>query len=567
MNNADDILNGPSSNAANNFLPEFPLAVGNSPFNVKLLDLRTKNLALIKPVTSLDIFDGATTNFHEDGLYSISIFGRVGTEERTRRMSYIDLHTEVLHPIVFAAIGKMRKYYLDIMAGKAYGIWNEETKLIDRATELDGETGYAFFMRCWPKLELPKGKSGSRNINIELFERYRGKGDLVRYMPVSPAGLRDVMIDEQERVTKDEVNDFYYRILSIANTIVPDADTAKVRVYDTARWSLQLSVNAVYDHYESMCKGKGGLFQRGWGGRNVFNGTRNVITAMNTSTPDLDSPRSPSPISTQIGLYQLLKGCLPVAKHHIRTGWLSNVFVEGQAGAYLVNPKTLKRELVDVDISSTDRWTTDEGLDKVINGFSKPESRQKPILVENYYIGLIYVDDNSFKIFGDIDELPQGLDRNRVSPLTYTQLLYLSGYKVWNTLVTMLTRYPVTGLGSTYTSYVYCRTTIVASQKFERDWDWSVNTEGNGALEFPDQALDAPFVDSLIPHTVYLSGLSADFDGDTASANILYGDLSLKENEAYFNTTNAYLDQNGEFSITPDVHTVNLVLHNMTGFQ
>lgn len=567
MNNTDDILNGPSSNAANNFLPEFPLVVGNSPFNVKLLDLTKKNLAFIKPVTSLDVFEGATSNFHEDGLYSIGIFGRVGTEERSRRFSYIDLHTEVLHPVVFAAIGKMRKYYLDILAGKAYGRWDPETNLIVKATELDGETGYNFFMSHWPQLDMPKGRSGSRNINIELFDRYRGNGDTVRYMPVAPAGLRDIIFDAQDRVTKDEVNDFYYRILSIANTIVPNVDPSKERIYDTARWSLQLAVNAVYDHYEGMCKGKGGLFQRSWGGRAVFNGTRNVITAMDTSTPNLDSPRSPSPISTQIGLYQVLKGCLPVAKYHLRQGWLSEVFVEGQSGAYLVNPKTLKRELVDIDITTTDRWTTDEGLDKVISGFSKSASRQKPIMVEKYYLGLIYVDDDSFRIFGDIDELPKGLKRSNVHPLTYAQLLYLAGYKVWNKLVTMLTRYPVTGLGSTYTSYVYCRTTIVASQKRERGYDWTVDPEDQGALEFPDLALDAPFVDSLIPHTVYLAGLSADFDGDTASANILYGDLSLKENEAYFHTVNAYLDQNGEFSITPDVHTVNMVLHNMTGFQ
>lgn len=558
---------GQTTDMQSEFMPEFPLSVGNSPFNVKLIDMNSKNLAFMKPVTSLDTFDGATNNFHEEGLFSVSIFGRVGSEERGRKFSYVDLRTEIIHPYLWIALNTIRTLYVEIMSGKAYATWNEETKNFDRATELDGETGYSFFMSHWHELVIPRGKSDNRNTYIEAIEKFRGKGDTISKLPITPAGIRDVEIDKNKRVTKDEVNDLYYRAIAISNTIVPNATVSSPRILDTSRNSLQNILNEIYLHYEGMCKGKRGMFQKNLGGRAVFNGTRNVITAMNTSTPDLDSPRTPSPLYTQIGLFQLMKGALPVAKYHLRTGWLSQVFVEGTPGAYLVDTKTLKRKLVNIQIESADRWTTDEGLDKVITKFSKTSIRQQPIMVEGYYIGLIYVDDQSFKIFGDIDELPSNLDRNNVHPLTYTQLLYLSGYSVWNKLVTMVTRYPVAGLGSTYTTYVYCRTTIVASQKWERDFGWEFDNTTMGALEFPDLAEDAPFVDSLIPHTTALEGLVADFDGDTASANILYGDLSLKENEAYFHTANAYLDPNGEFAISPDVHTVNLVLRNMTGFQ
>lgn len=549
----------------NEILPEFPLSVGNSPFNVKLLDLNSKNLTFIKPVTSLDTFDGATTNFHEDGLFSVSIFGRAGTDERYTRFSYIDLRTTVIHPYLWGALYTIRSLYAEIMAGKTYAIWDPETKNFNRATELDGDTGYSFFMEHFHELDIPKSKSQTRNTYIEALLKYRGKGDTVKLLPVSPAGLRDVEIDRQKRVTKDEVNDIYYRVLSISKTIVPNAALSNPRILDTARYALQMAVNQIYTYYEGMCKGKRGLFQRSWGGRAIFNGTRNVITAMDTSTPDLDSPRTPSPLHTQIGLYQTLKGALPVAKYQLRSGWLSQVFVENQNAAQLVNPKTLKRELVTVSLDTMDRWTTDEGLDKVITRFDKVSERQKPVMIDGYYLGLIYVDSDTFKIFGDIDELPPHFDRKKVYPLTYTQLLYLSGYRVWNKLITMITRYPVTGLGSTYTTYVYCRTTIVASQKRELGYDWTADPEDQGALEFPDLDPNAPFLDSLVPHSVYLGGLGADFDGDTASANILYGDLSLKENEAYFHNTNAYIGPSGEFSVSPDVHTVNLVLRNMTG--
>jgi hypothetical protein len=40
----------------------------NVPFNITILQLDESNIGTIKPVRSLDIFDGATKNFHEDGL-------------------------------------------------------------------------------------------------------------------------------------------------------------------------------------------------------------------------------------------------------------------------------------------------------------------------------------------------------------------------------------------------------------------------------------------------------------------------------------------------------------------
>ena len=45
----------------------------------------------MRPVTRTDIYDGVTSNFHEDGLFSITTFGRVGSEERDNNFSFIRL--------------------------------------------------------------------------------------------------------------------------------------------------------------------------------------------------------------------------------------------------------------------------------------------------------------------------------------------------------------------------------------------------------------------------------------------------------------------------------------------
>lgn len=543
---------------------DLPIELGKLPFNITLLKPDFYNLNFVRPVTSLDIYEGATTNFHPDGLFSVEIFGRVGSEERANRPSYIDVKLPIMHPFVYKALITLRAMYGDILSGKVYAKWDPALKDFTKANELDGETGYAFFMQHFNELELKKNKSTSRNFRIDMIEKYRELDSIMMTkVLVTPAGMRDLEI-KNERVSKDEVNDLYYRLLAIANTITKDYDDSTISVYDTPRFTLQTVFNDIYQYHENMCTGKKGLIQSKWGSRRVFNGTRNVITAMDTSTADLDSPRTPSPLHTQIGLNQVINGALPLTVHLLKNGWLAEVFAENDYAAMLVNKETMQREHVELKVEEVDKWTTVEGLEAVVKSYDEVEIRQRPIEIAGHWLGLIYIDDDSFRIFGDITELPEGLSKDNVHPLTLTHLMYLSGWDRWNELISMNTRYPVAGLGSTYTTYVYCRTTIVASQKWPRGFDWEIDRSTDGALEFPISDRDAPFVDSMIPHTSYLDGLTADFDGDTMSSIIIVIQKAIDENRKAFHERKYWVGITGDLNITPDSLTVALTLSNMT---
>ena len=50
------------------------------PFNIALLPIEESTLNGLKPVKVSDIFDGMSKNFHDEGLYSTIIFGKVGDE-------------------------------------------------------------------------------------------------------------------------------------------------------------------------------------------------------------------------------------------------------------------------------------------------------------------------------------------------------------------------------------------------------------------------------------------------------------------------------------------------------
>lgn len=537
------------------------------PANISIMQLNEQRLSTMRPVTALDMFDGTNIHFHEDGLFSTSIFGRVGSEERDTRFSFIRLNTTILHPIVFETLVKLKGLYLGIMSGKAYAIWDEKEKDFVSADQITGKTGYHFFMSHWKDIKHKETGSDIRELRKKLVNKYLDVAE-TKYVLVIPAGLRDVQIDEGGRVREGEVNSFYRTLIAVSNSI-GTGEKADSPIFDNSRFSLQNAFNKLYEHIYNLVEGKGGFIQRKWGSRRVFNGTRNVITAMDTSSPVLGAPNSPKHKNTVIGLYQLTRNCLPFTKHKLLSGWLSKLFNPTDNTAFLINPKSLKKEAIKVDSELIDRWTSSAGMEKMLNYFADPDNRLKPIVIKDFYVGLIYrpKDKPVFRIFGDIDEFPVDNDafsHDDVHPLTYCELIYLSAYMEWNTKPTFITRYPVTGIGSIYPSYPYVKTTIVGEMRWELNESWERKGQEFVALEYP--LFDRPvFLDTITPHPSRLAGLGGDFDGDTSSANSAYVDDSIVEVEEFFTKRKAYVNAEGNFHASPIVESVERALVAMTG--
>jgi hypothetical protein len=533
------------------------------PFNVSLLELNPQRLSGLKPVTVLDIFDGASDNFHENGLFSTSIFGRVGDERRSMRFSYIDIKVEIFHPIVFRAIVALKRLYAGIISGQEHAIWDPTVKDFEKSDPVNGKTGFHFFLNHWKDINHGLSKSTSREQNIKIIEKYKDKA-MTSKIVVMPAGMRDLEVDDSGRMKEDEINSLYRALLGVSNTITDAAIRLNPEQSNTARWNMQSKFNELYDTIENMLEGKKKLILGKYGSRRIFNGTRNVITAMDTASPYLGAPGNPGFNSTVLGLYQMLKAIMPVARYHLRNGFLSEVFRSVSSPAVLVNKKTLKTELVQLKSQHFDRWATDEGLEKVITSFFDLSLRHKPLEIDGRYVGLVYKGpDGTFKLMHSIDELPESRDPKDVHPLTFAELLYLSTYRVINKHPLFVTRYPVTGVGSIYPSIAYVRTTIKAEQRRELSTGWEPQDESFTAYEFP--IAGGEFLDSLVPHSAHLEALGADFDGDTASGNATYSDESIAEVNAFLQTKKAYVGTDGRFLASISVMTVDLVMHNMTG--
>lgn len=530
------------------------------PFNVGLLKPNQTHLSSLRRVSSLDVFEGGTKNFHPDGLYSALTFGPVGDERRLKRFGYINLKIEVFHPVMFRALGELKSLYEGIILSKAYAVWDEEMKDFVKSNRIDGHTGYQFFMTHWKNLNIPKGSTGIREVNTDLYYKFKDTGTYDSLI-VLPAGLRDLEIGDDGRVATDEINNYYQKIIAIVNPITEAAVKNNPEILDLPRATLQRTLNELYAHLESMLDGKKKIMLGKWASRTVFNGTRNVITAETNKIVDLFSEGNPTINDTTVGLYQGLKGILPISIFHLREKYLSKVFTGPNSPANLINKKTLKSETVKIKPATYDLWMTDEGLERVISSFVNESLRHKTLEIENRYVALIYMgDDHRFKIFFDIDELPQGFDKTKVSPITFCELLYLSIYKDFNKYPLFVTRYPITGYGSIYPSFGYLKPTTTTIEAYELDDDWS-NTVYT-AFQFPVRG--STFVNSMSPSPSHEPALGADHDGDTCSANFAYFDESIEEVRKLIKSAQYYRSTSGgvAFPVVDDI--LQRVIHGMT---
>lgn len=531
--------------------------------NITIANITPDRLAKLKPVTVLDIFDGISGEFHEEGLFSISTFGRAGSEERDSTFSYIDIKVEVFHPFIHKNIVALKGLYGGIMSGRAYAVWNEKDKDFEPSDIVNGQTGYYFFMQHWKEIKFKTTSSNQRKARIELIEKFKAMGTATTTkVLVLPAGLRDVEIEEGGRVKQNEINDLYRPIIQASNAISTSSDL-NTPIIDLSRNKVQNDFNGVYTYIRDLLDGKGGFIQSKYGRRHIAYGTRNVITAMDTSAADLEDENSFSINSTGLGLWQIMKAAEPKVIYFMRR-WLEKIFAASEGQAYLVNPKTLKQELVNISTKSYDRWQSSSGISKLIELFGLEYIRSRAVKIEGYYPALIYRGpDKTFKVIYDIDDVPEGRDRKDVYPITFTEMFYIAGYLHWNTIPIDVTRYPVTGEGSIYTSYAHVKTTVNSEVRYELDNEWNIIPE-HKALEYP--VMDHPeYIDSLIPHPSRLAGLGGDFDGDTTSANAILSDEAVAEAFKHLHSVRAYVRPDGSFTNSAAVDTVERVLYNLTG--
>lgn len=486
------------------------LKLNKVPFNITFLPNSQQVVAASLPVTSLAIMDHLTGDYHPNGLYSNLVFGKPGTPERDEKFGYINLKTKIFHPLYFHTMSKLKKLYGEICMGKAFATWDPETKDFVRAKNglLDGETGFEFFLKHWNELVFQPGKSRERQLRMKLLEQYR-KECFISFLVVIPASIRDIRIVEGGRPEEEEINDLYKKVISASNSINPALEGMEGGILDGPKRALQKSVNDVYEYIYAMVEGKSGFLSGKFGARRVFGTTRNVISSMEVDSGRMGDARQPSLNTTIVGLYQFMKATeIILVNHSLKNGIIKDFMAEANGNPELINMKTLKKERVIMSNKNKDKWGTKAGIESLINGFKYPQRRHNPIILDGYYLKLIYQDDEKFMVLNDIGELPQGLDKKYVRPMTWAEMFYLHCTDIVPRVRNFNTRYPVTGLGSIYPSKPYLKTTTSGLMLKRMNPDGTVSNES--VLEFPRTTDNLAFHDTQCVFPAMLGHLGAD---------------------------------------------------------
>lgn len=486
-------------------------------FNLDVLIPDANQMKLLGEVTSLDIFESNTEIFHKDGLFSTEIFGNVATVDRIRRMGYIDLKLPILHPYGYKKMIGLNSEYLDIITSKVKVSYNPDIGTFEYDT--NGSTGFDYFLKYLPYLnhdlkikdgkEVPSGKTKRRDMEKQLVQRICQPEYMLKHWLVIPAGLRDYFVNAQGKATQDEINGLYRKLISTVNMIrnlnIKEQD---YYIYDQTRLKIQLITVEIFDYIFNLLSDKGGFVQGKWASRAIANGTRNVITANPTTVTSLNSKNKITFNHTKVGLYQYLNATAPLAMHHIHSKFILGCLNPFSNQATVIDPKTLDTGVVTVSTKEKDQWLTRDGLNEIFSKFKQDAIKNDYAMIGNHgYVAMVEDKGKELTVIKDTRNMPPGVDKSKLRPLTYGELLYIAVAETTSKVKAVVTRYPVTGLGSIYPSRCYLVSTT-------RTRDVKVHMDGK-TYELPEYPIfGEKYYQSLSPSSVMLQGLGADFSKD-----------------------------------------------------
>lgn len=268
---------------------------------IKVLDVN-KFVKGLRPVTST-VLKTRTGEFHPDGLLSEEIFGVEGSLDRSKKMSYIDLNTEVIHPTLYRHIIKLERK-LEKMFSTDQGIRiNPDGSITE---DENGIVGISAFIENFPKIKFRDLNSAQRKAIIEnLKQAYKDKTLFINKLPVIPPDVRPVFETEDGELQIDELNNIYINILRKAFQ-VKGAGT-KGQFFDLLTYGLQLAINSHDAFIQGRIHKKSGLIRGNMLGKRVDFSGRAVITP----GPQLNVNEIGVPLRMAVMIFQ------PFILHHM----------------------------------------------------------------------------------------------------------------------------------------------------------------------------------------------------------------------------------------------------------
>jgi len=525
----------------------------------------------LKPVTSFQIYETGSATFHPEGLFSEAIFGSLISEDRIAKIGYIDLNCEIIEPIIYNAIARLSKFYIEILNSRTYAIYNEKTNIFERVNEEDkgANTGYQFFISKIATVKILRStaetSSSIRDVYQDVFEKHQKQGKLTtKQLLVIPAGLREIAKDTK-KMEKDSINKMYVNVLSLANSIPPRLRNNPI--YDRSKQMIQAKILEIFNYITDMYQGDKGFFIDKYANRNVAFGTRNVLSIDIKSAISADDPTNLNPNDAGISLYQALKAFQLLIIYHYKN-YMSNIINVATKAANVTDKKTLKQSTIFLSSRDIDKYTHNDKIEKLINDMRYDSFRNSPFTIKSmdnkeHYIILKYDLDNVIFWASNITELTAllkdnyniDIDMSRIEPITWFEFFYFivfTSVEVPNS-TGCATRYPAIQPESTKPLLTKVYTTSTSRKV-------TLIVKGNTTLELPRYPVtNTKAFETMVTNSLIMKGQSSDTDGDMLSFT---GTLTKDGNEEivdHFDSSNSILQNSGEFQLIPEGNTLQVI--------
>lgn len=276
------------------------------------------------PVTSSKKVDVNKT-LHKDGLFSETIFGRIGSKERMTKMAYINLNCKCLQPYLCIALERSSADFSNTILGKLR--WRVDGGKLSKSDNLEDPSGISFIYDNWEifiKEILKSNGSKSRENNLDLIKKYDKDDLFVDKWLVIPAGFRDINTMDIEKSGKsdyDQINDFYSSMILLSNQLSNITDIKTSLVDDKFSYQMQQNINNIYRRLmEVKTAKKGGLIQKAALAKTIMYSAGNVICIPKLTRNSYDTDDSTNIKFGHIGIptVQLLDIFYPFVNHRIK---------------------------------------------------------------------------------------------------------------------------------------------------------------------------------------------------------------------------------------------------------
>lgn len=476
----------------------------------------------LKEVTNPIIFEKGNIPT-TDGLLSTEIFG-INATERKSNFAYIDLKTQLIHPVIYKSLLRMNRNIEYIIQGSKNFVITEKGELVE--DEEKGSTGATWLYNNWEKIKFPRNDSRIRNERIDLLEAFDKDTIFVHFWIVIPAFYRDVNLQDtgEGKVAVHELTKMYSQLIRYAS-IVEKSNGFEFMI-NTTKYNMQLQLVEIYDYYKARIEKKHGLIKKSLMGKSVDYGVRTVISAPRIG---YNRPEDMMVDSTHTGipLYMCCSLLTPFIIHWVR-GFFRREF-ESTGSKYPIKLKD--GTMTYAKLKNPELHFNEEYIEKAIAKFIKsPYSRFDKIMLP---LDGEFEGKHAYLNFRG-REYAEGEPESE-SPLvqreaTWTDVLYMAAYECCKDKFVYITRYPLSNITS---GIFVTRISVLSTVKTMPMYVGNTVYKNYPCvdLSLDESLVPSQFTDTTNMCNLYLAAIGGDYDGDQVTLKIPFTQEANKEAE------------------------------------